>query len=177
MYWILQKSENEVFVLCLAELDQIIDKKRDEIDKAKLEQELQGICDSLPDKYQEFAEAFSETCSNELLPLQSGVDHRIELEEPFTPQSCPLYKQLVEELEAARIYIEENLYCGFIVLSSSPFISPILMVRKPGGGLWFCVDYRKLNAVTKKDGYPIPLIDEILEQLAKAKQFTKLDIQ
>jgi hypothetical protein len=51
------------------------------------------------------------------------------------------------------------------------------MARKPGGGLRFCVDYRKLNALTKKDRYPLPLIDEILQRLTKAKIFTKLDIR
>jgi hypothetical protein len=51
------------------------------------------------------------------------------------------------------------------------------MARKPGGGLRFCVDYRKLNAVTKKDRYPLPLVDELMERLSQAKIFTKLDIR
>jgi transposase InsO family protein len=51
------------------------------------------------------------------------------------------------------------------------------MARKPGGGLRFCVDYRKLNAVTKKDRYPLPLVDELMERLSRAKIFTKLDIR
>ena len=51
------------------------------------------------------------------------------------------------------------------------------MARKTDGGLRFCVDYRKLNALTKKDRYPLPLIDESLERLSKAKVFTKLDIR
>jgi hypothetical protein len=51
------------------------------------------------------------------------------------------------------------------------------MVRKPGRGLRFCVDYRKLNALTKKDRYPLPLIDKLLQRVNKAKFFTKLDIR
>jgi len=58
---------------------------------------------------------------------------------------------LVEELQAAKQYIIENLYKGFIEQSNAPFTSPILMAKKPGGGLRFYVDYRKLNAVTKKN--------------------------
>jgi hypothetical protein len=69
-----------------------------------------------------------------------------------------------------------NLSKGFIVPSSSPFQSPILMAQKPGGGLRFCVDYRKLNSLTKKDRYPLPLIDEMLQRVSKAKIYTKLDI-
>jgi hypothetical protein len=51
------------------------------------------------------------------------------------------------------------------------------MASKPDGGLRFCVDYRKLNALTKKDRYPLPLIEEVFERLSKAKIFTKLDIR
>ena len=71
----------------------------------------------------------------------------------------------------------ENLSKGFITPSHAPFASPVLMARKPGGGLRFCVDYRKLNAVTKKDRYPLPLVDELMERLSRAKIFTKLDIR
>ena len=50
----------------------------------------------------------------------------------------------------------------FIDKSTTPFASPVLFVRKPGGGLRFYVNYRKLNAITKKDRYPLPLIKETL---------------
>jgi len=50
----------------------------------------------------------------------------------------------------------------FIDKSTAPFASPVLFVRKLGGGLRFCVDYWKLNAITKKDRYPLPLIEETL---------------
>ena len=52
----------------------------------------------------------------------------------------------------------------------------MLFVKKPGGGLRFCVDYRALNQITKKDRYPLPLIRETLNRLSKAKWFTKLDV-
>lgn len=71
---------------------------------------------------------------------------------------------------------------GFVAITdvvprSAPFASPILMARKPGGGLRFCVDFRKLNSMTKKDRYPLPLISEILNRLSRAKVYTKLDIR
>jgi hypothetical protein len=50
-------------------------------------------------------------------------------------------------------------------------------VRKPGGGLWFCIDYRYLNALTKKDQYPLLLIDKTLAQITGAKILTKIDIR
>ena len=66
---------------------------------------------------------------------------------------------------------------GFIVPSNSPFASPVLFVTKPNGSLRFCIDFRKLNSITKKDQHPLPLIDETLARLSKAKLFTKLDIR
>lgn len=65
---------------------------------------------------------------------------------------------------------------GFIRASSSPAASPVLLVRKPGGGLRFCVDYRGLNAFTVKNCYPIPLVNETFHQLVKAKWYLKNDI-
>ena len=82
-----------------------------------------------------------------------------------------------EELAAVKAYLEENLSKGFIMASTAPFASPVLFVRKANGSLWFCVDYRKLNAITKKDCYLLPLIEETLAQLTGAKLITKLDIQ
>ena len=76
-----------------------------------------------------------------------------------------------------REYLASNLAKGFIELSKSPFASPVLFARKGDGSLRFCVDYRKLNALTKKNRYPLPLIDETLARLSRAKIFTKLDIR
>lgn len=59
--------------------------------------------------------------------------------------------------------------------SSSPWASPVVLVPKKTGGYRFCVDYRKLNAVTKKDNYPLPRIDDILDTLNNSVYFTTLD--
>lgn len=83
----------------------------------------------------------------------------------------------VEELHAAKTYIDENRAKGFIEPSDSPLGSLILMAKKPGGGLRFCVDYRKLNAVIKKNRYPLPLIDKTLAKLEGVKWFSKIDVR
>ena len=60
--------------------------------------------------------------------------------------------------------------------SNSPWTSPIILVKKKNGALRFCVDYRKLNAVTRKDAYPLPRVDDTLDTLAHARWFTTLDL-
>ncbi|KAH8632561.1 hypothetical protein IG631_14244 [Alternaria alternata] len=80
------------------------------------------------------------------------------------------------ELLVLRKELTSLLEKGFIRVSSSPAAAPVLFVRKPGGGLRLCIDYRALNAITRKDRYPLPLIQETLNSISKAKWFTKLDV-
>ncbi|KAI3220470.1 hypothetical protein DTO012A9_10171 [Penicillium roqueforti] len=163
----------EVFQTSLCEIDRIMDVKSTIVK----DMELDEIKRTLPWEYHDLAEVFSKKKSDELPPYRPGVDHDIILEAEAQPGYCPLYKLSLDELKAAKQYILDNLEKGFIVPSSAPYASPILMAKKPGGGLRFCVDFRRLNAITRKDCYPLPLIDEVLQRTSKAKFFTKLDIR
>ena len=70
-----------------------------------------------------------------------------------------------DELLVIKKYINEHLDKGFIYPNISLAAAPILLAKKPGGGIRFCVDYKGLNAITIKNRYPVPLIRETLERL------------
>ena len=65
---------------------------------------------------------------------------------------------------------------GVIQPLTSPWASPVVLVRKKDGGMRFCIDYRRLNQVTKLDEYPLPHIDDTLDLLTRARYFTTLDL-
>jgi transposase InsO family protein len=163
----------ELFTTTLDELDRTIDRKHEPTED-ELDDEL--VLEKIPPEYRDFLDVFSKK-ESDVLPPHRTIDHKIELLKDHDMGYSPLYKMSVGELQACRKYLIENLDKGFIVPSQSPFASPILFVKKPNGGLRFCVDYRKLNAVTKKNRYPLPLIDETLARVSRAKIFTKLDIR
>jgi hypothetical protein len=128
----------------------------------------------LPLHYHDFLEAFSRQKADQLPPRRPGIDHSIPMEEDANGREKilpwePLYSMSGEELLVLKKTLTELLDKNFIRASSSPASAPVLFVKKPGGGLRFCVDYRALNAMTKKKGYPLPLITETLRSLSKAK--------
>ncbi|KAI1001337.1 hypothetical protein K3495_g6862 [Podosphaera aphanis] len=113
----------------------------------------------------------------EKLPPHRYIDHEIPVDEKQKLVLGPLYSMSDAELEALREYFRENLEKEFIETSTSSSASPVLFVKKPGGGPRFCVDYRALNAITKKNLYPLPRIDNSPRQLLKARKFTRLDLR
>lgn len=89
------------------------------------------------------------------------------------PRRIPIHQKKIAEQEIDKMLRED-----VIDLSNSPWAAPIVLVKKRDGTTRFCVDYRKLNSVTKKDAYPLPWIDESLDTLSGAtcKYFCTLDL-
>ena len=81
------------------------------------------------------------------------------------------------ELAKLKIQLQELLDNGLIRPNSSHWGCPALFVKKKDKSLWMCVDYRLLNAVTIKNKYPLPRIDILFDQLARAKVFSKIDLR
>ena len=105
----------------------------------------------------------------------NGVEHSIDTgnERPIrlTPRRLPFQKG--EEVQRE---IENMLESDVIEPSTSPWCSPVVLVAKKDGSHRFCVDYRKLNEITKKDVYPLPRCEDILHALSGAAYFTHLDL-
>lgn len=87
------------------------------------------------------------------------------------PYRTPVVRR--EQLDKMVTTMQEQ---GVVEPSSSPWASPVVLVPKKDGSLRFCIDYRRLNAVTRKDVYPLPRVDDILVALAEARYFTSLDL-
>src|SRR5262249_5840411 len=82
-----------------------------------------------------------------------------------TPERRELIEKEVTEMQAR----------GIISESTSPWASPVVLVPKKDGRLRFCIDYRRLNQVTKRDVYPLPVIDNVLSSMQGRKWFSSLD--
>ncbi|OMO96911.1 reverse transcriptase [Corchorus capsularis] len=111
------------------------------------------------------------------LPPHRPQDHRIPLkDESKTVKIRPYRHPNIQKNEIEKM-VKEMLESGVIRHSSSSFASAIVMVKKKNGSWRMCVDYRQLNQLTIKDKFPIPLIEELLDELIGAKFFTKLDLR
>jgi len=130
----------------------------------------------LPDELRDFANLFEDSKKGDELPPHRAYDHEIKLVPENEPKFGPIYRLSEVELTALREYIDTNVEKGYIRPSTSPAGSPILFVPKKDGKLRLCVDYRKLNDITRKDRYALPLIQELQDRFQGTQWFTKLDI-
>ena len=109
------------------------------------------------------------------LGLCNEVEHRINTgqHEPF---KLPAYKTSLKQKQQIENEINALLENNLIEQSNSPWSSPVVLIKKKDQSIRFCVDFRKLNALTTKDAYPLPRIEEIIEAVGSAKHFSTLDL-
>lgn len=132
----------------------------------------------VPSQYHDFVDIFSKARADKLPPHRS-YDHSIDLIDPKDiPAVGPIYSLSANEAQTLKSEIDSLLARGFIRPSTAPLGAPVLFVKKPHDtALRMCIDYRQLNLRTKKNKYPLPPINFLLEQLSGAKVFTRIDLR
>jgi hypothetical protein len=109
-------------------------------------------------------------------PPDRAVEHEIPTEPGKAPPHKPVYRLSEKELGELKSQLEDLINRGFITPSTSPYAAPVLFVPKKDGTSRMVIDYRLLNAMTVKNRYPLPRIDELMDRLQGAKVFSKIDL-
>jgi len=131
----------------------------------------------VPKEYQQFAKIFSEEESKRYPPKRAW-DHAIEFKKDAPDAvDCKVYPMNRIEDEAVRKFLENELEKGYIRESKSPYASSFFFVKKKDGKLRPVQDYRKINALTIRNQYPLPLIADLIRDLSNAHIYTKLDVR
>ncbi|GAU48050.1 hypothetical protein TSUD_404850 [Trifolium subterraneum] len=123
----------------------------------------------------EFSDVFPEDIFD--LPPEREVEFGIDLVPGTSPISMAPYRMSASELNELKMQLEELLEKKFIRPSVSPWGAPVLLVKKKEGSMRLCIDYRQLNKVTIKNKYPLPRIDDLMDQLVGACVFSKIDLR
>ena len=109
--------------------------------------------------------------------LHCQVKHPIDLTLGAPLPNGPIYQRSVLENDEIKRQIQELLQKGHIRTSSSPCGSQIVLVQKKDGTWRLCIDYRALNKIIVRNRYPIPRIDDLLDQLKGVKYFSNIDLK
>ena len=161
------------------EVVQIFNVSLADIQKVLTQKEYRDPAQYAPDWLMPVINAFNQQDTKTLPPHKKGIDHEIKFVKGKTNDdvpTMPLYQMSKDQLLVLRKTLIELLDNGFIRVSNSLAAAPVIFVKKHGRGLRFCVDYRRLNEISRKDSYPIPRIDETLRTIAAAKYISKVDV-
>lgn len=169
--------EHDLFALQESDPDnpkneQLEDELYNKLEVGEIEKELKEKLKTLLHKYRDIFD-----WNNDTIGRTNLLTHKIVIQENTMPISHRPYR--LSPIEADHLQKELDKYCklGIITPSNSPWAAPVILVKKKNGEFRMVIDYRKLNAITKKDSYPLPRIDDLLDTLGKAKIFSALDMR
>ena len=128
----------------------------------------------MADLLRKYGDVFSKDSGD--IGRTSLVEHSIPVVEGTRPIRQPPHRLGPHKEAEAERQVQELLKQGLIEPSTGAWSSPVVLVRKKDNSWRFCIDYRRLNAVTQQDAYPIPRIDESLDALAGSRHFSTLDL-
>ena len=130
----------------------------------------------VPEPYHNFSDVFSKEAFDEP-PPRKAWDHAIDLTPGAELPHSWTFPLSPAEQKELNDFLQENLTNGRICPSKSPMGAPVFFVKKKDGSLHLVQDYRKLNEITVKNSYPLPLVSDVLTHLQGAEFFTVLDLQ
>jgi len=168
------------FAIIVTKIDRLLKTARNKLEDVNLqelshEEILKEVKAKLSSKYHDYLDVFDRAMTDQLL-FHRFYDHKIELIDEKTSSRSRLYHMFDYKLQKMKNYLIEHLNKSFISSSSISYASLILFVEKKDDSLRFCVDYRKLNALIKRDRYSLLLIDETLACIQDSKYLTRLNI-
>ncbi|XP_074266111.1 uncharacterized protein LOC141588577 [Silene latifolia] len=142
------------------------------VEGQKVEVEKHNTPECIKAVLKEFYDVFAEP---DYLPPHRGYDHKIHLTPGILPINVRPYRYPIIQKNAIEQITKEMLNSRVVRHSQSPYSSPMVLVKKKYGSWRLCVDYRELNKSTVKDKFPIPVIDELLDELHGFTIFSKID--
>ncbi|MBW0473978.1 hypothetical protein O181_013693 [Austropuccinia psidii MF-1] len=144
-------------------------------DEEEEPEEVKTVMKVSPCVYHQYLYVFSKV-EAEKLPPHCPCDHHIKLERSFPPVGV-INSLSNQESDTLRAFISDNVENRFIQPSSSSTLAPVLFVKKKDGGLHLCVNYRKFHAVTRKNKYPVPPMNQILNFFNGSSIFSKINLR
>jgi len=175
-----KRSNVTTFAIIVTKIDRLLKTARNKPEDVNLqelshEEILKEVKAKLSSKYHDYLDVFDRAMTDQLFSHRL-YDHKIELIDERTSSRSRLYHMSDYKLQKMKNYLIEHLNKDFISSSSASYASLILFVEKKDDSLRFCIDYRKLNALIKRDRYFLSLIDETLARIQDSKYLIQLNI-
>ncbi len=173
-------SDIKIFAVIILKIDWLIttaENKSEEVNLHELSyaEALEQVKIKLFSEYHDYLDVFDRAMIDQL-SLHRFYDHKIELIDEEILSRSRLYQMFNHKLQKVKKYLIDHLNKEFIFFSFASYVSLILFIKKKDDSLHFCVDYRKLNALIKRDHYSLSLINETLARIQESKYLTWLNI-
>ncbi len=173
-------SDVKIFAVIILKIDRLIttvENKSEEVNLHELfhAEALEQVKIKLFSEYHDYLDVFDRAMINQL-SLHHFYDHKIELINEETSSRSRLYQMFNHKLQKIKKYLIDHLNKQFIFFSFASYVSLILFIKKKDDSSRFCINYRKLNALVKRDCYSLSLIDETFAHIQESKYLTWLNI-
>jgi len=177
---LVKRSDVKTFAVIILKIDRLITTVENKFEEVNLHELshvkiLEEVKVKLFFEYHDYLDVFDQAMIDQL-SSHHFYDHKIELIDEETFSRSRLYQMFDHKLQKIKKYLIDHLNKEFIFFSFASYVSLILFIKKKDESLRFCVDYRKLNALIKRDRYSLSLIDEILARIQESKYLTRLNI-